>query len=234
MKPNTPQSTEALLGPLNDWEAKNAPEFLYTQGDTSLLRFIPRVSIIGTRKPTKPGIQRANNLAHLLVQNDVLVVSGLAAGIDHTAHTSAMAAGGRTIAVIGTPLERAYPAAHRELQQTIARDHLLVSQFAPGSETFPSCFPKRNRTMALISHATVIIEAGTKSGCISQGWEALRLGRSLFLTRSLVDNPDINWTVKFLDHGAMILDSVEDLLDTLPTQTPPSQDTNPGIFCAFG
>ncbi len=88
--------------------------------------------------------------------------------------------------------------------------------------------------MALISHATVIIEAGVKSGCISQGWEALRLGRSLFLTRSLVDNYDVEWTSKFLDHGAMILDSAEDLLDTLPTQTQPSQDGSPEVFCAFG
>jgi DNA processing protein len=100
---------EELLGPLNKVEQKHAPKLLYSAGDTSLLDEGARVSIVGSRKASPEGVRRASKLASVLVKQGMVVVSGLAEGIDTAAHTSAIRHGGRTIAVIGTPLDQAYP-----------------------------------------------------------------------------------------------------------------------------
>ncbi len=171
---------EELLGPLNEVEAKNAPRELYIQGDMSILQKHMSVSIIGTRKPTELGIKRAQSLARTVVSRGGIVISGLAEGIDTAVHTATIEMGGKTVADIGTPLNQVYPRKNSELQEHIAREHLLISQFSITSKISPKNFILRNKTMALISDATVIVEAGEKSGTIHQGWEAIRLGRPLF------------------------------------------------------
>ncbi len=97
-------------------------------------------------------------------------------------------------------------------------EHLVVSQFAPGSSGGRKCFPMRNRTMALISDATVIVEAGEASGTLHQGWEALRLGRPLFLLESAATNPNLNWPKEMLSYGAEVLseETVDFFFDALP------------------
>lgn len=210
--------TEDLLGPLNEVEKRYAPERLFADGDVELLGATIRVSIVGTRTPTPIGLRRAARLARELAELDVVVVSGLARGIDREAHVEAMESGGRTIAVIGTPLDRVYPPEHTELQLRIARDQLVVSQFAPGFTGGSWVFPARNRTMALLSHATVIVEGGKKSGAISQGWEALRLGRPLFLLKSLVESTALGWPQELVRYGARALTDTRELLDTLPAR----------------
>ena len=205
-----------LLGPLNPVERQNAPEWLYLVGDIDLLRPRPRVSIVGTRKPSKDGVSRASRLARELADRGVVVVSGLARGTDTSAHEAAMAAGGRTIAVLGTALDVIYPPENAALQRQIAAEHLLVSQFPPGYPSGRTNFPRRNRTMALLSDATVIVEAGETSGTLSQGWEALRLGRELFLLRSIVETPGLAWPQEMVGYGARVLTRTEELLDTLP------------------
>src|SRR5581483_2885572 len=180
-----------VLGPLNEVEAKFAPEHLYLSGDRELLRYGPRVSIVGSRRASDEGLKRAGQLARSLVQHHITVVSGLAAGIDRAAHLGALEAEGRTIAVLGTPLDEYYPRENRDLQDEIAAEHLLVSQFPSGYPSMPKNFPMRNRTMALLTDATVIVEAGEKSGTLHQGWEALRLGRLVFLLESVAQNPDL-------------------------------------------
>src|SRR5688572_1783743 len=125
-----------LLGPFNEVERKNAPETLYVVGDTSILQAGPRVSIVGSRKATRDGIERTRRLVKILIEHsNAVIVSGLAEGIDTAAHTAAMAEGGRTIAVIGTPLDRAYPKKNEGLQRQIQQEHLCISQFAIGSAT---------------------------------------------------------------------------------------------------
>ena len=106
------------------------------------------------------------------MNHQMIVVSGLACGIDTAAHTAAIESGGKTIAVLGTPLDDTYPQENQALQSLIMAQHLAVSQFAPGAGTQPKNFPVRNRTMALLTDATVIVEAGEKSGTVHQGWEA--------------------------------------------------------------
>ena len=134
----------------------------------------------------------------------MVVVSGLALGVDTAAHATAIQGGGRTIAVLGTPLDQTSPVRNRELQARIMREHLAVSQFAPGSPVHGGNFPARNRTMALLSDATVIVEAGAQSGTEYQAWEALRLGRLLFVLKSVAETRH-RWVGKLIHYGAQVL-----------------------------
>lgn len=209
---------EELLGPLNPFELRNAPKLLYVRGRQELLRRTPRVSIIGAREASEAGLKRAGKLARFLVEQRAVIVSGLAKGIDTSAHRAAIEAGGDTIAVLGTPLNRVYPAQNVRLQEEIGLRYLLVSQFPPGTPPAPKVFAQRNRTMALLSDASVIVEAGESSGTRHQGWEALRLGRPLFIAKSLADAGP-SWVREMLGYGAEVLEQSEDLLDFLPPAT---------------
>lgn len=206
-----------LLGPLNDVETRFAPAKLYFSGDQTLLQQSPRVAVVGSRKPSPEAIRRTHRLVRLLVVEEAIIVSGLAMGIDTAAHQATLQNAGKTIAVLGTPLSVATPRSNKPLQDTIAKEHLVVSQFPEGSTIRPHNFPMRNRTMALICQASVIVEAGDGSGTLSQGWEALRLGRPLFIMRSVVDNPALTWPRQMLEYGARVLgDDIGDILEILP------------------
>jgi DNA processing protein len=206
-----------LLGrQLNDVEQRFAPAELYTQGEVALLSpWRVRVSVVGSRAASAEGLARSRKLSRFLAERSIIVVSGLARGIDTAAHLAAMEAGGQTIGVLGTGLDGAYPPENRDLQARIGRDHLLVTQFASGIPVQRRNFPLRNRTMALISDATVIVEAGESSGSLSQGWEALRLARPLFLLESVVRS-NLEGPRQLLDYGAHVLKAPEDLLEWIP------------------
>jgi DNA processing protein len=209
-------SPEELLGPLNPQEQLYAPKEIFVAGHADWLRQQPKVAVVGAREASPEGLRRAAKLARILVEHRAIVVTGLAEGIDAAAHAAAIDAGGRTVAVIGTPLSDTYPAKHLALQERLVRDHLVVSQFAEGYPTTRKNFPLRNRTMALICDASVIVEASDGSGSLSQGWEALRLGRPLFLMASILEQQDLSWPRTMLDYGAMILRQPEELLAQLP------------------
>lgn len=184
-------------------------------GPLSLAPMQPKVSVVGTRRPTTRGMDEARNLSGMLVDNGVVIVSGLAAGVDTIAHHTAIVRGGHTMAVLGTPLDRTYPAQNHSLQRDIMAEHLAISQFPVGSTVYRSNFVMRNRTMALVSDATIIVEAGNGSGTIHQGWEALRLGRPLYICSTVVDaNPE--WLDKMMQYGARHLDEYEDVLGMIP------------------
>ena len=204
---------EDLLGPLNDVEQQHAPATLFVAGDPAILRYGARVAIVGARKASAQGHARARKLATRLCARGVVVVSGLAAGIDTAAHQATLAAGGRTVAVLGTPLDQVYPKTNTALQHQIMREHLCVSQFPAGAPIQRHNFPLRNRTMALLSDATVIIEATDTSGSLAQGWEALRLGRQLFVAQSVTDDVTVSWPHTMLYYGARVLSDAT--LDTL-------------------
>jgi len=176
-----------------------------------------RVSIIGTRQPSEEGLSAAEEVTKILIKNNVVIVSGLAKGIDTVGHTTAIKNGGKTIAVIGTPLNKTYPKENTELQKEIMENHLVISQFEIGHPTGKKDFVMRNRTMALISDASVIVEAGEGSGTFYQGWETLRLGRPLFICKSVVHNPKLEWPKKMIKYGAIELDDPTDILEVLPS-----------------
>lgn len=214
-------TTSDILGPLNDFERKHAPQELYIEGDKRLLTTGVRVSVVGSRKVSPQGVKRAQSFSEALVRHGITVVSGLAEGVDTVAHESALAAGGRTIAVLGTPLSQAFPAKNKELLETIKREHLAVSQFPEGYGYKKENFPRRNRTMALISDATVIVEASEKSGTRHQGWEALRLGRLVFIMENVAENAELTWPREMISYGAQVLrrDDLPEILFDIPSFT---------------
>jgi len=211
---------QEYLQNLTKIEKKNSPDIFFYQGDFSLLENERRVSIVGSRKITDSGIKRTRKITKLLIKNNITIVSGLAEGVDTIAHTTAINEDGKTIAVIGTSLDKYYPKENKSLQEKIALEHLIISQFPSGYPTTPKNFPIRNRMMALISDATIIIEASEKSGTKHQGWEALRLGRGLFIMENVVKS-NLSWVNDMLEYGAQILTSenCQYLIDDIPYLT---------------
>jgi len=209
---------KGLLGrPLNDIESKYAPKVIFYKGSMDLPLPCPRVSIIGSRGASEEGLLEAKEISKRLIENRVTIVSGLAKGIDTAGHKTAIEIGGKTIAVIGTPLNRVYPKENTDLQEEIMKNHLVISQYPVGHKTTPKDFVFRNRTMALISDATVIVEAGDSSGSLHQGWETLRIGRPLFICKSVVQNNELKWPKEMIKYGAMELNEPLDILENLPS-----------------
>ena len=211
---------EDLLGPLNEMERKHAPERLWIGGDASIFELGTLVSVVGSRSASPEGIRRARRLARELVDRGIVVVSGLARGIDTVAHETAMEHGGRTVAVLATPLDQAAPPGNAALQERIIREHVAVTQFPPGAPIQKMNFTIRNRTMALLSVATIIVEAGPNSGTRHQGREAIRLGRPLFFLESALTLSDARWIRKLRDYGAEVLndENLANVLTEMPTR----------------
>ena len=194
-----------------DGSASEGGPILYCAGHLDLLQR-PAVAIVGSRKPTERGLKRARQMARSLVESGIVVASGLAMGIDTAALTEALEGGGRIAAVIGTPLDRCSPIGNARLQEIIYRDHLLVSPFEVGSAVHRSNFPARNKVMAALTDATVIIEAGETSGTLHQAAECARIGRLLFLPRSLLTEHRAAWPQKFIEDGAaVVFDDAEEV-----------------------
>lgn len=172
--------------PANLREVHDRPAVLFIAG-----RLAPAdqrsVAVIGSRRASHAGRIAAATFAGDLVGGGFTVISGLAAGVDTAAHEAARKAGGRTIAVIGTGLHHTYPAANRELQARLAREHAVVSQFWPDAPPRREAFPERNATMSGLSRATVIIEATERSGARGQARRALAHGRPVFLYEPVAD-----------------------------------------------
>ena len=211
-------SLEDLLGrQLNDVEGKNAPTTIYFKGVMDVPLPCARVSVIGTREPTEEGLEAVGHVVETLVEKNVIIVSGLAKGIDTAGHKAAISNGGGTIAVIGTPLNKTYPKENTGLQEELMKNHLVISQYPTDHKTTPKDFVFRNRTMALISDASVIVEAADGSGTLHQGWETIRLGRPLFICKNVVKNSELKWPKEMIEYGAIELDDPSDILESLPS-----------------
>lgn len=197
-------------------DAANPIEVVYFRGFWPLVAS-PAVAVVGSRHPSADGIRRARKVAALLAKGGYTVVSGLAAGIDTVAHTTALEEGGTTIAVIGTSLADCYPAENRKLQDRIASEHLVVSQVpvvrysvqhAPQNRLF---FPERNVTMSALTQATIIVEAGETSGTLIQARAAFRQGRKLLILESCFQNKNLTWPERFEKKGAIRIRDYDDI-----------------------
>lgn len=189
----------------------NLPPFLFYRGTLDPSDAYA-VAVVGTRNASEEGTSRARKMARLLSENDVTVVSGLARGIDTAAQEATLAAGGRTIAVVGTGILRTYPPENAALAERISANGAIVSQFWPDAPPARANFPRRNITMSGITQGTVVIEAGSTSGAKMQARLALQHGKSVFLVRSLVSQP---WARRYLSQGAVEVDDVSDVLTRL-------------------
>lgn len=202
-------------------DATEPLELLYFLGNWELAESPRRIAIVGTRKVSESGAARTRRLVRELIQNDYTIVSGLAQGVDTLAHETAIAEGGCTIAVIGTPISETYPKENAALQRRIATEFLLVSQVpvlrykSQGPQWNRLFFPERNKTMSALSQATVIVEASETSGTLTQARAALAQGRKLFILESNFHNPSITWPAKYEKMGAIRVRETADILKVL-------------------
>jgi DNA processing protein len=186
------------------------PPFLFVRG--SLDPADDRaIAVVGTRTASDEGLRAARTIAGALARKDITVVSGMAAGIDTAAHSAALSAGGRTLAVFGTGIDRIYPASNRALAKAIAASGATVSQFWPDMAPARWTFPVRNIVTSGLSVGTVVVEAGPTSGARQQAEHALRHGKRLFLLRRLVEHQP--WAKEMAERpGVVAIDDIEEIL----------------------
>jgi len=201
----------------------NRPPFIWVKGDLTPEDF-RAVAVVGTRQASENGRRRAARLARGLVQANVTILSGLARGIDTAAHTAALEANGRTVAVVGqgivTPV---YPKENRELAERICKQGAIVSQFWPDAPPRPMNFPMRNIVMSGMAIGTVVVEASATSGAKMQARLALEHGKRLFLLESLVKSQE--WAQRYAARPSVtIVKNIDDILEVIvKLASPPEQ-----------
>lgn len=230
--PGEPDALEAAARELAEWDEKRwtlvtvldpdyptrlraihqAPPLLFARG--TLVQDEPAVSVVGSRKASERGLDIAAAVARELVSRRITVVSGLAHGIDTAAHRATLAAGGRTVAVMGTGINKVYPAENRDLQEEIASCGLALSQFLPDAPPQKHHFPMRNATMSGYGLATVVVEAGEHSGARGQARIAVEHGRPVILTDAVVG--DNEWARTLLGRpGVHLASSLAEVLSVV-------------------
>ncbi len=214
-RPELPELLRAIHDP---------PKRLYLrgEGDVGLLRG-PCVAIVGARACSPYGAQVARMLGRELAAAGVVVVSGLARGIDGDAHRGALETEGRTVAVLGCGIDRDYPASHASLARKIAERSLIVSEYEAGVEPSPWRFPARNRIIAGLCAATVVVEARERSGALITADFALEEGREVFAVPGEITSALSAGTNALLRLGATPLTSADDVLDSLGIARAPVQ-----------
>ena len=192
-------------------------EPLYARGDyIADALAAPTVAIVGARACSGYGAQVARTFGHQLATAGVTVVSGLARGVDAEAHRGALDAHGRTVAVLGCGIDRDYPAAHAELARRISERGGIVSEYEPGLEPAPWRFPARNRIIAALAAAVVIVEARTRSGALITVDLAMEIGRPIYAAPGEITSPLSDGTNELLRHGhATAITSARDVLTAL-------------------
>jgi DNA processing protein len=198
--------------PPNLRRVHDRPPILFVGGDLTAAD-CRSVAVIGSRQASDAGLSAAARIAEHLVSTGYVVVSGLAAGVDTAAHTAALSAGGRTVAVIGTGLARSYPPQNENLQRRIADEGAVVSQFWPDQPPTRRSFPMRNAVMSGLALATVVVEASVRSGARVQARRALAHGRPVFLDRALLGQ---SWAQELAARaGVHVIDAPEQVTLTI-------------------
>lgn len=190
------------------------PPAIFVAGQPEcLLR--PQLAIVGSRNATAGGLEHARSFAATLAAGGLVITSGLAAGVDGHAHAACLDAGGQTIAVAGTGLDRVYPARHRNLAGRIVSQGALVSTFPPGTEPRAGHFPARNRLISGMSLGTLVVEAGLRSGSLITARLASEQGREVFAIPGSVHNPLARGCHRLIREGAKLVETADEVLEEL-------------------
>lgn len=205
-----------------DWPSRLAalddpPALLYVRGDPEVLRQ-PALAIVGSRNPTPAGAETASQLAHHLAAAGLVIVSGMAYGIDAAAHEGALAAGGLTVAVAGTGIDRVYPARHAELARRIAREGALVSELPVGTPPARAAFPQRNRIVTGLCLGTLVVEAAVQSGSLVSARHAMEQGSEVFAIPGSIHSPLARGCHRLIRQGAKLVETADDILEELGPQ----------------
>jgi len=190
------------------------PSILFVHGDVSLLSQW-QIAVVGSRNPSGSGRDTAFEFAHYLAKGDITITSGMAMGINAAAHQGALAAQGKTIAVIGTGLDLIYPATHRDLAEDITHRGAIVSEFPLGTTPRAENFPRRNRIISGLSLGTVIVEAAIRSGSLITARMALEQGREVFAIPGSIHNPLARGCHQLIREGAKLVETANDILEEL-------------------
>lgn len=193
---------------------KNPPKQLYYIGDIKIAQ-LPAVAVVGSRKASSYGNWTAKEIGKRLVDNDIVVVSGMATGIDTISHKGALLGKGKTIAVLGSGIDICYPASNRALRDEIAEKGVLISEYPPGYPASKFTFPQRNRIISGLSLATVIVEAGLNSGSLITAERAVEQGRTVFSVPGNINSFNSIGTNKLIQDGAYPLAFIDDIFDVL-------------------
>lgn len=196
-------------------ETYKAPWVLYTIGDKSLLTRSKLLAVVGSRKSTYIGEKSIEHLFPKLIQKGVVIVSGLAMGIDAHAHQIAMKLGGHTIAVIAGGFHQLYPKENILLAQNIMKNDLIISEYPPNTRPQRWHFPMRNRIIAGISHGTLVVEATRRSGSLITANYAVHEGREVFSIPGSILDPSSVGTNELIQQGAKLVHSSQDILEEL-------------------
>ncbi|MGJ7472949.1 DNA-processing protein DprA [Pseudomonas fulva] len=200
----------ALLAEIDD-----APPLLFVAGNVSLLSR-PQLAIVGSRRATPPAVDTAGAFARYLAQAGFVVTSGLAVGIDGAAHRAALQAGGATIGVLGTGLEKLYPQRHKPLAQAmIDNGSALVSEYPLDAGPLPGNFPRRNRIISGLSLGVLVVEASLASGSLITARLAAEQGREVYAIPGSIHHPGAKGCHQLIRDGALLVESVEQILETL-------------------
>lgn len=209
------------------WELPDPPPLLYTLGQP--LNWEPAIAMVGTRSPTPYGQRWAEEIAIALAQAGFVVVSGMAAGIDGVVHRACLKAGGSTIGVLGTGVDRVYPPQHRDLFSQMRSQGCLLSEFAPGTGPAKENFPRRNRLIAGLTQATIVMEAPQRSGALITAYLANDYGRDVYALPGSLDNPAARGCLNLIRTGAGIILGVEELLAELGSVAESGQVSAPEV-----
>jgi len=190
------------------------PPVLYIHGNVAVLGE-PQLAIVGSRNPTPSGHQTAAEFARYLSAAGLVITSGLAQGIDTAAHQGALDTGSPGIAVMGTGLDRVYPARNRDLARQIAADGALVSEFPTGTPPLAENFPRRNRIISGLSLGTLVVEAATRSGSLISARYAIEQGREVFAIPGSIHNPLARGCHHLIRQGAKLVETAQDIMDEL-------------------
>ena len=192
-------------------EIYDAPVLLFYKGNLDLLKF-PKVAVVGSRACSKQGAKSVEKIIQGL-ENELVIVSGLAKGIDTAAHMAALQNSGKTIAVIGTGLDVFYPKANKRLQDYIGNDHLVLSEYGPGEQPLKFHFPARNRIIAGLCRGVIVAEAKMRSGSLLTCERAMEEGRDVFAIRGSILDGLSDGCHHLIQEGAKLVTSGQDVLE---------------------
>jgi len=195
-------------------EIPDPPPLLFVCGDPAVLAF-PQLAIVGSRNPSQGGCANARDFSDVLAHSGLVITSGLALGIDACAHEAAIAAGGNTIAVAATGLDRVYPASHRELAHTIAANGALMSEFPLGTPPRREHFPRRNRLISGLSLGVLVVEAAVRSGSLITARYAAEQGREVFAIPGSIHSPLARGCHALIRQGAKLVETAQDVIEEL-------------------
>ena len=190
------------------------PLLLYVKGLLNLLNQ-PALAVVGSRNATPQGINNAEAFSRSLSEAGLCVVSGLAHGVDAAAHRGALQGGGSSIAIVGTGLDRIYPAANRDLAHALATDGAIVSEFPLGTPPLAANFPRRNRIISGLSAGTLVVEASLQSGSLITARLALEQGRDVFAIPGSIHAPQSKGCHQLIKQGAKLVERAQDILEEL-------------------